>query len=247
MRHPALFKTILQLSQKLATTKHKQTSNRNAGYTLIEMLAVVIIIGVLSAMAAPGWLSFIQQRRVSTAVETLSRAVQEAQTKAKSTKRYHGVALKMSANGVPQIAAYQIPDPYDATPTPPPANSPLWKGLNEGQDINAGEIWFATNAQSNNKVRGNNEIQAVSKTAAVNVLTFDHTGALAITPQAPELGNEGLIIAVAADGTPNDENNNSPIPGTGRCVKISTVLGSMEIGRTERNPATSPAKCNVRR
>jgi len=62
------------------STFHK--TNKTSGFTLIEVLVVVIIAGILAAIAAPGWLAFLNRQRVSTVksdlVQTLKNAQQDA-------------------------------------------------------------------------------------------------------------------------------------------------------------------------
>jgi prepilin-type N-terminal cleavage/methylation domain-containing protein len=56
--------------------------NQNQGFTLIETLIIVVIIGVLSALAGPSFLSMFNRNKVNDALDQLRGALQEAQREA---------------------------------------------------------------------------------------------------------------------------------------------------------------------
>lgn len=56
--------------------------SNNQGFTLIETLIVVIIIGILSAIAAPGLLGMLNRNKVNTALDEVQGALREAQREA---------------------------------------------------------------------------------------------------------------------------------------------------------------------
>lgn len=58
-----------------------------SGFTLIEMLVIIAIIGVLSAIAIPSWLGFINQQRLNAAQNKTLTVMRDAQVKAKVEKR----------------------------------------------------------------------------------------------------------------------------------------------------------------
>lgn len=118
----------------------------NAGFTLIEMIVVVIIIGVLSAIAAPSWLAFLNRQRVSKVNDAVFSALQTAQTEAKRTKLSYGVCFKQDSNDIPRVAVYSI----GSSPTPcANLNLSQWKPLAENQDINSKQIALATAPNTN--------------------------------------------------------------------------------------------------
>lgn len=54
----------------------------DSGFTLIEMICVAVIVGVLMAIAAPGWLAFFSNRDLTAAQDRIYQAVTKAQREA---------------------------------------------------------------------------------------------------------------------------------------------------------------------
>jgi prepilin-type N-terminal cleavage/methylation domain-containing protein len=64
--------------QRLNVTKYRD----DQGFTLLEVLTVVIIIGIISAIASPGMLGFLARSKVTAAQGELQGLLQEAQRSA---------------------------------------------------------------------------------------------------------------------------------------------------------------------
>ncbi|MEC4983492.1 MAG: prepilin-type N-terminal cleavage/methylation domain-containing protein [Oscillatoria sp. PMC 1068.18] len=56
------------------------------GYTLLEILVVVVIVGILSAIAAPSWLEFLNRQKLNAGVDRIYWAMRSAQSNAKRDK-----------------------------------------------------------------------------------------------------------------------------------------------------------------
>lgn len=56
--------------------------NNSNGFTLIETLVIVIIIGILSAISAPSFLGMLNRGRVNSALSEIQGALQQAQREA---------------------------------------------------------------------------------------------------------------------------------------------------------------------
>jgi type II secretory pathway pseudopilin PulG len=50
-----------------------------AGFTLLENLTIVVILGILAAIAVPSWLGFQQRQRLANAVDMVVATLHEAQ------------------------------------------------------------------------------------------------------------------------------------------------------------------------
>ena len=64
-----------------------QSKQSDGGYTLLEILIIVFIVGILSAIAAPSWLGFLTRLSLNTAQAEALNIMRDAQAKAKLQKR----------------------------------------------------------------------------------------------------------------------------------------------------------------
>jgi prepilin-type N-terminal cleavage/methylation domain-containing protein len=69
----------------------------NSGFTLVEMLAVVIIIGVIAAIAAPNLLGWFNNNRVNEAMRQVEGALKEAQKQAIRTGKRCTIEITTNA------------------------------------------------------------------------------------------------------------------------------------------------------
>lgn len=114
---------LLQLCLKSRITAlwcaEKQLPSTEFGFTLLELLVVVVMLSTLFAIAAPGWAAFVNGQRLNVAQDQAYQAIRDAQSSAKQ----HHIAWQASfqnANGIVQWATH----PVGSTPT-----ASLWHSL----------------------------------------------------------------------------------------------------------------------
>ncbi len=221
----------------------RRRSAPNAGFSLIELVVVIVIAGILAAIAAPGWIQFLNQRRVNAVNDAVLRAIRDAKSEAQSSKRNYSVSIRYF-NGLPQVIVH--PD-EDIDPNEPnnPTNNPTdryWANNNlaSGLGLRANQVLLQTNLDGKNSITGNpiNPNATIPGTPAqgrtLATLTFDHTGTLAeINGLEPE-----IPVAFFAS-MPRDQaaSNLKRLERSTRCVVLQTLIGST-ITRS------SEAECN---
>ncbi|MCY7320525.1 MAG: prepilin-type N-terminal cleavage/methylation domain-containing protein [Phormidesmis sp. CAN_BIN36] len=178
-----------------------------AGFTLIEALVVIIMAGILFAIAAPSWIGFLNRQRLSTARGQVFEILRAAQADAKRTKVSRAVFFdNKNLEKKPRV----IVVPYKkevlkadgtvdtAATSTPSGNDGRWQVLGNG-DIKEGVIKIAGKPNNGSETASGNVVFDTYGNVDQNILTMPYT----ITIQTTN------------------------VPSPKRCVKVTTLLGAM--------------------
>jgi len=182
--------------------KQRSSKRSISGFTLIEMLVVIIIIGVLFAIAAPGWDTLLSRQRVNAAREQVAQTIRVAQSEARRTRAPRIVVFD-ATDGKPRVATA----PYVPGTTLPIANTSIatWVLLNNG-DVNANTLQLATHEGSGRTISANRAI------------VFDGNGTIAQVPTVANAQSLPFVVSISRGNTTNK--------ATARCVVVDTLLGA---------------------
>jgi prepilin-type N-terminal cleavage/methylation domain-containing protein len=97
------------VSSRLALLLVGRTRRGNQqGFTILEVLVVMVIIGVLAAVATPAWLTFLANQRLNAAQIEVFNAVKEAQSRAKRNQTRYQVSFSENpANKAVRVSVHR--------------------------------------------------------------------------------------------------------------------------------------------
>jgi prepilin-type N-terminal cleavage/methylation domain-containing protein len=199
--------------------QRQEYGDQNAGFTMAEMIVVLLMIGILSVIAAPGWSAFINRQRLNQANGAVASVIQETRLQAKSTKGTYSISFRVEDN----IPEYII---YPGTNLPA---DPVWIALGDTMTLRSREVFLYTNLNSPTAYNTTTtDKQIVQTTLGTGTITFDSQGVLA-KKSSGAVSDTPLAIMVAAPVLTNDTASS-----VDRCVIIQTLIGGIRIARDER-------------
>jgi prepilin-type N-terminal cleavage/methylation domain-containing protein len=177
------------------------SQNSKAGFTLIEVLVVVIIIGVLAAIAAPGWAAFLNRQRANAVRSDVVQVLRNAQQDAIQRRQARRIEVDVAAD-LPTLNVGSVS--FDD------ADNPVFDG-GLAQIMGGGNGQVRLDAYA---VRVNGA--AVTPDRNVTSITFDYQG-LPI-----ERDNIPFVISMSVTDTPGE------LGAARQCVIVANLLGNLK-------------------
>ena len=179
-------------------SKHK--NDNNAGFSLIELMVVILMAGVLAAIAAPTWQTFTTRQRIKSVNTQILQAIKTTQAEAKRNKSDYVLEFKLDGD----LLKYSI---YKDVKSPDlPDKQPQSLSLDGAIKENMLEIY--------------SQVQGTEK----NTIPFDFNGGLDkdklkednIEIKDTGKNTDGFSVVVYPKDSPDSRN----------CIIVQTILGA---------------------
>ncbi|NER04195.1 MAG: prepilin-type N-terminal cleavage/methylation domain-containing protein [Okeania sp. SIO3C4] len=208
--------TAKKLSEKLLKQKE-------AGYSLTELTFVVLIIGIIAAIATPGWIAFINNYRLRTSTDRIYQAMFAARRNAMRDKVAWQASFHETTNPIGQpVIRLAL---HKATIPPNDLPSSSWKYLEPGIEIDDNEKNDKGKYETTLRiVKPDTNTVTTKKTDPIYRALFNYQGCPVYNPT-----NQCTQTSIQAKGRIAIKHKNQDKPK--RCVIISTLLGAMRTGQ----------------
>lgn len=132
---------------------------KNSGFTLLEMIVVVLILGVLAAIIAPGWSAYMTAQQLDRARDQTYEAMRNAQTQAKQS-RVDWKASVRDWHGMVQWAIH----PSSSTPT-------SWQSLDAAVSLDIANTTLRQTAEGYYQVQFSHEGRIAGQLGRITLMS----------------------------------------------------------------------------
>lgn len=211
------------LLTKQSKLKSQSNFHKNeAGFSLIEVVVVVLMVAILSAIAAPGWLGFINRQRIYSLNDEVYRTIQNTQSEAKHKKLAHVVEFD-GASDPPRFRVYPI------TVTAKTEQDQFWQPLSVSGSIKEKQVKLVSNMEiqtsSDPDVKTDQPDDFKNQYSKNWILVFNQYGEVVNKNGKTPVNDVPFTVTVSLpDGTSK------------RCVMVETLLGGMRTAENTNCP-----------
>lgn len=211
------------LLTKQSKLKSQSNFHKNeAGFSLIEVVVVVLMVAVLSAIAAPGWLGFVNRQRIYSLNDEVYRTIQNTQSEAKHKKLAHVVEFD-GASDPPRFRVYPI------TVTAKTEQDQFWQPLSVSGSIKEKQVKLVSNMEiqtsSDPDVKTDQPDDFKNQYSKNWILVFNQYGEVVNKNGKTPVNDVPFTVTVSLpDGTSK------------RCVMVETLLGGMRTAENTNCP-----------
>jgi len=196
-----------------------RTTTPAAGFTMIEALIILLIIGIFSVIVAPSWLMFINNQRLKLSLDRAYWAMELAQSNAKRDKIAWQASFKEVGENV-QVAVHEA----DIAPAQVPAHE--WKNLEPQIQIDTDETTVLQVNESNQQ----------KQNGTIRRVMFNYQGC-----PVSRSYHDCTQTSIAAKGTLTLYHPN--LTKSQRCIIISTLLGHKRTSKRQSKPNNNKRYC----
>jgi len=196
-----------------------RTTTPAAGFTMLETLIILLIIGIFIAIVGPSWLMFINNQRLKLSLDRAYWAMELAQSNAKRDKIAWQASFKEVGENV-QVAVHQA----DIAPAQVPANQ--WKNLEPQIQIDTDETTVLQVNESNQQ----------KQNGTIRRVMFNYRGC-----PVSRSYHDCTQTSIAAKGTLTLYHPN--LTNSQRCIIISTLLGHKRTSKRQLKPNANKRYC----
>lgn len=82
------------------SNEHSHRLNRQAGYSLLELTFVVLILGIMAAVVVPSVFSPIDQHKLDFVAEEIAQALRFAQNQSRRTGQHYGATISQATQTI---------------------------------------------------------------------------------------------------------------------------------------------------
>jgi prepilin-type N-terminal cleavage/methylation domain-containing protein len=203
--------TLLKLCQRNLATASKPHLRQDAGFTIVELAIGMLMIAILSSIAAPGWLAFINNQRLRTAQSSVYGALQLAQSFAKRDKIAWQASFR-TQNNLVQWAVH----PTTTMPTSLPVSTSVSSAPN---------VWYSLQENISISTSGTGSTNLQDPVSGTYIAIFNRQGCI-----VDDAAKECTDAPTAPDFSPLQRITlqHSQLGAARKCAVVMTPLGAIK-------------------